>query len=288
VGLETDPFQGNQLRRNNVDGILATVITDTVDAMCQRLARIREIRDQDPIIAKMIWGIHIEGPFLNKQAGFVGAHSPEKVRQADSGVMCRLLDAGGDLVRLVTLAPENDADCNVTKMLVKRGIRVAAGHCDPNIDQLRTSIDSGLSVFTHLGNGCPLMMHRHDNIIQRVLSVANQLWIGFIADGIHVSNIALRNYLQLAGIEHSFVVTDAIHAAGCGPGTYQFGGRTVVVDQELATWDEDHSHLAGSASEMSDLDNNLRCNVGLTQNDVNRLVSSNPRQIIGTRVVSES
>ena len=42
-------------------------------------------------------------------------------------------------------------------------------------------MDAGLTMFTHLGNGCPLQMHRHDNIIQRVLSVSSQLWIGFIA-----------------------------------------------------------------------------------------------------------
>ena len=41
-------------------------------------------------------------------------------------------------------------------------------------------------MFTHLGNGCPMFLHRHDNIIQRVLSLADQLWICFIGDGVHV------------------------------------------------------------------------------------------------------
>ena len=38
-------------------------------------------------------------------------------------------------------------------------------------------------MFTHLGNGCPTMLPRHDNIIQRVLSLSDRLRISLIADG---------------------------------------------------------------------------------------------------------
>ena len=70
---------------------------------------------------------------------------------------------------MVTLAPERDAGFAVTSMLAKQNVRVSAGHCDPTLEELRGAIDAGLSMFTHLGNGCPMQMHRHDNIIQRVL-----------------------------------------------------------------------------------------------------------------------
>ena len=36
-----------QLCADNVTGILATVITDDIQAMCRRLARIAELRQQD-------------------------------------------------------------------------------------------------------------------------------------------------------------------------------------------------------------------------------------------------
>ena len=79
--------------------------------------------------------------------------------------------------------------------------------------QLKAAIDAGLSMYTHLGNGCPLNLHRHDNIVQRVLSVSDDLAIGFIADGIHVPFVALGNYLKVTGLRRAFVVTDAISAA---------------------------------------------------------------------------
>ena len=44
----------------------------------------------------------------------------------------------------------------------------------------------------------PMQMHRHDNIIQRALSLADRLWLCFIADGAHVPFAALGNYLKLA------------------------------------------------------------------------------------------
>ena len=39
--------------------------------------------------------------------------------------------------------------------------------------QLREAIDAGLSMFTHLGNGCPAQLPRHDNIVERVLSLSD-------------------------------------------------------------------------------------------------------------------
>src|SRR5262249_50071839 len=152
--------------------------------------------------------------------GFVGAHPSHAVRPANLDDMRRLLDAADGLVRLVTLAPECDSQLRVTQFLAKQGIAVAAGHCDPTIAKLNEAIDAGLTMFTHLGNACPMHLHRHDNIIQRVLSIADQLWISFIADGIHIPFPALKNYLKCATLERSLIVTDAITAAGLGPGRY--------------------------------------------------------------------
>src|SRR5690606_2198311 len=97
-------------------------------------------------------------------------HPADAIHPANCGDMQQLLDAGGGLVRLVTLAPERDPGLTVTKMLARQGIIVSGGHSDATIDQLDEAIDAGLSMWTHLGNGCPLQMHRHDNVIQRVLS----------------------------------------------------------------------------------------------------------------------
>ena len=280
VSVEQFRFACEQLREHGVDGILATIITDDVDLMKKRLANIVSARNADSLIAEVIWGVHIEGPFLNEQPGYIGAHPTEHAKPANRDDMLRLLDAAGGLTKIVTLAPERDPNHDVTRMLSEQGIVVSAGHCNPSIDELDAAIDSGLRMFTHLGNGCPLDQHRHDNIIQRILSRSPDLWIGFIADGVHVPSFALGNYLKCAGFDRSFIVTDAIAAAGKGPGIYELANQTVVVDDNLATWAEDKSHLVGSASTMHHLVSVLSKQIGLTDITIRQLTIDNPKNIL--------
>ncbi|MCI0333272.1 MAG: N-acetylglucosamine-6-phosphate deacetylase [Planctomycetes bacterium] len=270
-----------RLRADGVAGILATVITADVEAMCRRLANICRVCDADPEIADVIWGIHIEGPFLNEAPGYIGAHPADSARPADVDTMKRLLDAAGGLTRIVTLAPERDDGQRVTKFLADQTIRVSAGHCNPSLDELRAGIDAGLSLFTHLGNGCPATLPRHDNIIQRALSLSDRLYIGFIADGVHVPFVALKNYLQCCGCERAFVVTDAICGAGLGPGEYSIGDQRVLIDENLATWSADRSHLVGSAGTMPHSAENLSNSLGLDKRQIQLLMVENPQTIAG-------
>ena len=174
----------------------------------------------------MIWGVHIEGPFINETPGYVGAHPPLAVRPAEVEGMKRLLEAAGGLTRLVTLAPERDPGLKVVRYLAEQGILVAAGHSDASVDQLLAAVDAGLSLFTHLGNGCPHLLPRHDNIIERALSLRDRLIPTFIGDGVHIPLMVLGNYLRLVGIDRAVVVTDAISPARLKPGATPSVRRT--------------------------------------------------------------
>ena len=83
---------------------------------------------------------------------------------------------------------------------------------------------------THFGNGCPVELPRHDNVLQRFLHFRRHLWFGFIPDGVHIEFTALGNYLEFVGIERAFMVTDAISAARLGPGLHKISGMTVEVE----------------------------------------------------------
>lgn len=264
---------------DGVSGILATVITDRIEVMADRLRRLVELREQDPIARQMILGLHVEGPFISPEPGYVGAHPQDAVMACDTDAMAMLLDAGGGLIKLVTLAPEQDPRTRLTRMLADRGVTVSAGHCNPSIPQLTACIDAGLSMFTHLGNGCPMEMHRHDNIIQRALSLREHLWLCFIADGVHVPFPALRNYLDLAG-DRGIVVTDAMAAAGLGPGRHRLGRWQVEVGGDLAAWAPDRSHLVGSAMTMPQARENLQAHLRLNPSRIDDLTSNHPRQAI--------
>lgn len=268
------------LRRDGIAGILATIITEQVPVMCRRLATLVEMRERDPLVRQVIAGIHIEGPFINETDGFRGAHPRDAVRLADEETAKRLLDAAGGLTRIVTLAPDRDPGLRVTRMLASAGVTVSAGHCDASLDQFKAALDAGLSLFTHLGNGCPMQMPRHDNVIQRVLSLDARLRLCFIADGVHVPPFALGNYLRCAGIERCAVVTDAIAAAGLGPGRYRFARWDLLIGDDLAARAPDGSHLVGSAITMRQSEANLRKHLGLTDQQCRALMHDNPRRFI--------
>jgi N-acetylglucosamine-6-phosphate deacetylase len=195
--------------------------------------------------------------------------------------MQRLLDAADGLVRTVTLAPEHDAAFEVTRLLARQKIVVSAGHCDPSLDVLQAAIDAGLSMFTHLGNGCPTMLPRHDNIIQRVLSLSDRLWISFIADGAHLPFFVLRNFLRAIGPKRAIIVTDATAASGMGPGRYRLGEIEAFVGDDLVPrLAADPQYLAGSALTMPVAARNLGQQLHLGDQEVARLCSENPQSVL--------
>lgn len=259
---------------------LATVITDSMASMAGKLQRIVQAREEDELVRKVIVGVHIEGPFLNENDGFIGAHPRDCARPAAVEEMKTLLEAAGGLTRIVTLAPERDPGCATTKYLAEQGIVVSAGHCDPTLDELRAAIDAGLSMFTHLGNGCPLTLTRHDNIVERVLSLSDELWVCFIGDGVHVPPFALRNYLRAAGMERCIVVTDAISAARAGPGKYSLAGWDLEIGEDLVARSPDGSHFVGSTATMPMVEGVLR-EMGLRTEEIIGLTWERPRALLG-------
>jgi len=282
-GLSIDACRAlcERLHADGVGHVLATIVTDDLDCMAGRLAKIADIRRQDPQSASVIAGVHVEGPFLNPEPGYAGAHPRESIRPADLDQMKRLIEAAEGLVRLVTLAPEHDSGLAVTRWLAGQKIVVSAGHCNPSLDQLHAAIDAGLSMFTHLGNGCPMFLHRHDNIIQRVLSIAGELWVCFIGDGVHIPYPTLANYLRCVPPDRAIIVSDAISAAGLGPGRYPLGSQTVEIGEDLVARSPDGTHFMGAAATMPQIAAGLRDKIGLDEAAIRRLMHTNPLRAIG-------
>lgn len=269
------------LREDGVEGMLATIITDTLPVLCDRLARIADFCERDRLVREMTPGIHLEGPFLNETPGYAGAHPSSAMRPADPNAMKSLLDAARGLIRLVTLAPERDPGGKTTRLLAERQVVVAAGHTDCTRDELRAAIDSGLSMFTHFGNGCPMTVPRHDNIMQRALSLRESLHFSFIADGVHIPPFALKNYLDIVGIDRAVVVTDAMAAARLGAGRFTLGNRTVNIGADLVARSPDGMYLMGSTATMPRMALLMREELRLSAAEIERLTYLNPARLLG-------
>jgi N-acetylglucosamine-6-phosphate deacetylase len=269
------------LRGDGVSQFLATVITDTVEHLEAKLANMVKLREADPLVKEMVAGFHIEGPFMSAVAGFAGAHPQEAMRPGNVEDARRLLDACDGLARLVTVAPECDQGYRTIQFLVDQGVCVSAGHCNPSLEQLRGAIDHGLSMVTHFGNGCPVTLPRHDNVLQRFLHFREDLWFCFIPDGAHVEFFALKNYLDFVGVDRSIMVTDAIGAAKMPAGIYELSGITIEVDKNGVARRPGSPNLAGSTVTMPQVIENLRDHLDLSANEIRQLIDLNPRAALG-------
>lgn len=246
-----------QLKQDGNRAVFPTLITASDEQLLGRLQRLVDFRNSHPEFHSLIAGWHFEGPFLSAVPGYIGAHPKQFARIAERRLLDQLLNASSSLPVIVTLAPEQDPQGNITRWLSDQKVIVAAGHTDCSTTELKCCIDQGLRMFTHLGNGCPLNMHRHDNIINRVLSLSDQLKISVICDGWHVPWNVLQLWKQIIPSENLIAVTDAISAAACGEGEFPLGQQSVTVGKDGVPRMSAGGQFAGSALTMPQCIENL-------------------------------
>jgi N-acetylglucosamine-6-phosphate deacetylase len=104
----------------------------------------------------------------------------------------------------------------------------------------------GAVAFTHLANGCPSELNRHDNILWRVLEMGD-LMITVIPDQIHVAPSLFRLFHRLIRHENLVYVTDAMSAAGAPPGQYALGDLQLDVGLDQVVRRPGSVQFAGSA-----------------------------------------
>jgi len=272
------------LAQDGTSDFLPTLITDSVDSLCLKLAnlsRLCEASVQKPEGACKAVGIHLEGPFLCDQLGYIGAHPKQHARPLELDALKRLVDAANGWIRLVTLAPECDPNGRGIEYLAQEDVLIAAGHCNPSIDQLRCAIDSGLSLFTHLGNACPASIPRHENIIHRVLSLRDSLRVTLIADGFHLPLWLLDSWVDWFGENRVAIVSDAISAAGLAPGIYQLGAQKVAVGADGVPRSADQTHFVGSGATLGRMRNLCESHLSWSSERIEKLFKTNAAQWLG-------
>jgi len=234
------------LRRAGCTRFLLTLITDEWPRLMRRLEHARSLRAQSPELQAAIAGWHIEGPFLSAEPGFAGAHEPECMRNPTPQHIHELHAVAGHDTVLVTLAPERDGAIKAIEEAVAAGMSVSLGHTDASADILRQAQKAGARGFTHLGNGCPRALDRHDNILWRVLETPGLL-ISLIPDQIHVSPPLFRLIHRVLSPESIYYTTDAMSAAGAPPGRYPLGKWKLDVGEDQVVRQPGKTLFAGSA-----------------------------------------
>jgi N-acetylglucosamine-6-phosphate deacetylase len=251
--LERDALEAAALAvgRCGCSHFLVTLVTNTPEFFVQQLSRIADFIAASPLLAERILGFHIEGPFLTAEAGYIGAHPPDLVRPASVPLFEEWQRAAGGRIRLLTLSPEVEGAEALVRHVASSGVTVAAGHTNASLEQLRRAAAAGVTLFTHLGNGCATQVDRHDSIVQRALAVP-ELGASVIPDGIHLPPFVLANMCRALGPQRLVATTDAVAPAGAAPGSFRLGDVDLVVGTDRVVRNPRGEGFAGSALTMRD------------------------------------
>jgi N-acetylglucosamine-6-phosphate deacetylase len=226
ISVETLPSLIDALLQCGVTTVVPTLITASEEKLCAKLKTLAESRRTNRAVAACVPFVHVEGPHISSLDGYRGAHPAEFVRPPNISEFDRWQDAADGLVGMVTLSPHFDGSCDYIAALVQRGVHVALGHTHASPEQIRSAVEAGARLSTHLGNGIAQQIPRHCNPIWSQLA-DDRLTATFISDGHHLPAEVLRAMLRAKGLDRSVLVSDLVALAGMPPGEYTspIGGR---------------------------------------------------------------
>ncbi len=265
----------NQLR-HGVTGFLITTRAAPLDRTLRVIENaVAYIRDPEPDGATPL-GLYLEGPFFADAKK--GAQRFEDRGTVDLGALDRMLDAGDGLIRVVSLAPELTGAAEAIRRIIAAGAVAAAGHTDCDYENALTAIEAGIRLGTHTFNAMRPLTHRDPSILGACLT-DRRVFCEAIVDGIHLHPATVALLLKMKGPDRMILVSDSVAAAGIPAGTYEYGGRKVVVKDGAVRLED--GTLAGSTLSLDAALRNVMRFTGCSLRGAVRMAAATPAALIG-------
>ncbi len=230
--------------------IFPTLVTDSVENIKRQIGIIKQAAARQTRDMAQICGVHLEGIFLNPEKK--GIHDMQYFLQPTVENFKLLED---DFIKIVTLAPEL-TEPELFGYLRGKGVKIQAGHC---IGGDLTGCDGA----THTFNAMSGITHRGKSTALSAL-INDDIYTEVIADGVHVSDDALKLLFKTKQMNKVILVSDCLpctrsnprplwervpHAAG--EGEFTFAGSKIFYDGVKATSAE--GTIAGSTKLLPDI-----------------------------------
>ncbi len=190
-------------------------------------------------------GINMEGPFISPDK--IGAQNPVYVQRCDAGMLRRVQEEAGGLVKLVDIAPEEPGAMEFVREVAAE-VRVSLAHTCTDYETAREAFAQGARHMTHLYNAMPGLHHRKPGPIAAAWE-APEATVELICDGVHVHEAMARLTFGLFGESRICLISDSMRATGLEDGTYDLGGQDVTVRGNVATLAD--GTIAGSVTDLA-------------------------------------
>ncbi|MBW1885174.1 MAG: N-acetylglucosamine-6-phosphate deacetylase [Deltaproteobacteria bacterium] len=221
-------------------------------------------------------GLHLEGPWINPAAA--GAQPVAAIRpyRPQDG---ELLIACGDILKMVTLAPEVEGAEMLIEALCRSGVIAALGHSCVTSEAAEDAFRRGMTHVTHLFNAMSGLHHRSPGLPGAVLGGREPVSCDLICDGVHVAPDLVRVAARCLG-EQLSLITDRIDLpTGEQDGT-DFGSGGLV-DDGVAWRLAADGRLAGSRLSLDRALRNVQQFGAMTETEAIASVTLRPARLLG-------
>lgn len=279
------------LVRGGVTSFLPSTLSAPFEEIAKAIESVEKAMGREVKGAKIL-GVHLEGPYFNLEQK--GAQNPEHIVPPRPEDYVPILEKHPSVIR-VTAAPEIPGGLELGQELRRRRIVAAIGHSNATYQEVIQAVESGYSHVTHIFSGMStvrrISAYRVSGVVEAAL-ILDELTTEMIADGHHLPPSLMKLVLRCKGMDRICLVTDAMKAAGLGPGRYSLGGLDVIVESAIPEAFEiadqpgnyvaklsDRSAFASSVATMDQLLRVAVKHIGLSIPEAVKLITLNPARM---------
>ena len=261
---------------HGVTAFVPTLLSNTAERMLTLAHSLASLCER-PSPGAIPVGIHVEGPFLNREKR--GAQAANHIHGVDLGLTRELIAAGNGWIRTMTLAPELGGSDTLIELLLENDIIPSLGHSLATGDQAAAAIQAGASRATHLFNGMPPLNQRKTGLTTVGLT-EDSVTIELIVDGIHVHPSMVDLACRIKPKQRIVGISDATQGAGLAEGIYHLGQDEIRISGGASRRVSD-GRLAGSCLTLDTALRNMRQFTTFSDADAVACYTCNPAASIG-------
>jgi len=259
--------------------IVPTISASAFDAMRDSLENIHAAKISGRSRGHIL-GAHLEGPYLS--AAQCGAQCPLYITPPIRTQYQQLAAAYPDSICRWTYAPENDADGAFCAFLTAHGILASAGHTNARYEDMRTAMEKGCNLVTHLYSCTSTVTRDHGFRVLGVIETAflqDALYAEIIADGKHLPPELIRMIVKIKGSDRVVLITDSLAVAGSSIRRGTMCGTDFIVEDGVAKL-PDRSAFAGSVATADVLIRTLVQQCGFDLPESVKMLTAVPAQLM--------
>ena len=265
------------LLNEGITGFCPTTVTQSVEILNNAVANVANVVKKGYEGAEIL-GIHFEGPYLNMKNK--GAQPPEYIVAPTVEQFKKYQEAANGLIKIITMACENDPDFELTRYCAANGVNVSIGHSGSTYDEAVLAVANGANGMTHTFNGMNPLHHREPYLTGAAMRLKDT-YAEIICDGNHVVWPAIYSLITSKGRDYCIMIDDALCAKGCAPGYYELGGNAIEIRENGSAYLQGTNTLAGGTLKFNKGLQNLIEKVMIPIDWAINMVTINPARYLG-------